>query len=239
MGDIILKDVSKSYQIGEMAIQAVDRVSFTVHMGEFAVVVGPSGAGKTTVLNLLGGMAIGVARHGMSISEAAQTFSILTVGDGLVSQIPALLLSVSTGLIVTRATTESDMGSDLLGQFSRQRQAIQIAGVATLVLGVIPGLPKLPFIAVGALLLGLSLRAPKEGEPAQPDSVEEDLPATPQKDSPLAIAHTRTGTARTPAIQTSSRAQPSKVPNPTIRSRLSASPFCVLLAASIAAGLIL
>ena len=56
MGDIILKDVSKSYQIGEMAIQAVDRVSFTVHMGEFAVVVGPSGAGKTTVLNLLGGM---------------------------------------------------------------------------------------------------------------------------------------------------------------------------------------
>jgi len=56
VGDIILKDVSKSYQIGEMAIQAVDRVSFTVHMGEFAVVVGPSGAGKTTVLNLLGGM---------------------------------------------------------------------------------------------------------------------------------------------------------------------------------------
>ena len=56
MGDIILQDVCKSYQIGEMAIQAVDRVSFTVHMGEFAVVVGPSGAGKTTVLNLLGGM---------------------------------------------------------------------------------------------------------------------------------------------------------------------------------------
>ncbi|MEA5067485.1 MAG: ATP-binding cassette domain-containing protein, partial [Christensenellaceae bacterium] len=56
MGDIILKDVCKNYQIGEMAIQAVDSVNFTVHMGEFAVVVGPSGAGKTTVLNLLGGM---------------------------------------------------------------------------------------------------------------------------------------------------------------------------------------
>ena len=56
MGDIILKDVCKSYQIGEMAIQAVNRVSFSVRMGEFAVVVGPSGAGKTTVLNLLGGM---------------------------------------------------------------------------------------------------------------------------------------------------------------------------------------
>lgn len=56
MGDIILKDVCKNYQIGEMAIQAVNLVSFTVHPGEFTVVVGPSGAGKTTVLNLLGGM---------------------------------------------------------------------------------------------------------------------------------------------------------------------------------------
>ncbi len=141
-----------------------------------------------TIINLIGGFIIGMAQKGMSAGEAIERYSLMSVGDGLVSQIPALLLSVSTGLIVTRATTESDMGSDLLGQFSRQRQAIQIAGVATLVLGVIPGLPKLPFIAVGALLLGLSLRAPKEGEPAQPDSVEEDLPATPQKDSPLAIA---------------------------------------------------
>ncbi len=56
MGDIILRDVCKQYQVGDMAITAVDHVSFTVHMGEFAVVLGPSGAGKTTVLNLLGGM---------------------------------------------------------------------------------------------------------------------------------------------------------------------------------------
>ena len=79
-----------------------------------------------TAINLVGGFIIGMAQKGMSAGEAIEAYSLMSVGDGLVSQIPALLLSVSTGLIVTRATTENDMGSDLLGQLGRQRGKIGI-----------------------------------------------------------------------------------------------------------------
>ncbi|MDO5628647.1 MAG: flagellar biosynthesis protein FlhA [Mobilicoccus sp.] len=143
----------------------------------------------TTIINLIGGFAIGMLQRGMSAGEAVQTYSLLSVGDGLVSQIPALLLSVATGLIVTRATTEKDMGSDLLGQFGNQKQAMQIAGGAILILGLIPGLPKMPFITIGIVALFLSTRM-TEGDPEPEEVVPEveDLPTTPQKDSPLAIA---------------------------------------------------
>ena len=141
-----------------------------------------------TAINLVGGFIIGMAQKGMSAGEAIEAYSLMSVGDGLVSQIPALLLSVSTGLIVTRATTENDMGSDLLGQLGRQRGAVQLAGGATLFLGIIPGLPKMPFILIGAVLIALSFRLPKDGAAPVEEIVEEELPTTPQKDSPLAIA---------------------------------------------------
>ncbi len=141
-----------------------------------------------TLINLIGGFVIGMLQKGMSAADAIETYSLMSVGDGLVSQIPALLLSVSTGLIVTRATTENDMGSDLLGQFGKQRQAVQIAGASVLVLGLVPGLPKLPFIAIGVALLLIALRLPKEGEVPVEEEVVEELPTTPQKDSPMAIA---------------------------------------------------
>ncbi|GAB95885.1 flagellar biosynthesis protein FlhA [Kineosphaera limosa] len=141
-----------------------------------------------TLINLLGGFAIGMLQNGLSAGESIQKYSLLSVGDGLVSQIPALLLSVSTGLIVTRATTENDLGTDLLAQFGRHRQAVMIAGAAVLALGLVPGLPKLPFILIGAILLALAFRLPKEGAEVEPEEIPEDLPTTPQKDSPMAIA---------------------------------------------------
>ena len=142
-----------------------------------------------TLINLVGGFIIGMVQRGQSAQDAMQTYSLMSVGDGLVSQIPALLLSVSTGLIVTRATTENDMGSDLLAQFSKQRQAVQIAGAAIIFLGLIPGLPKLPFLLVGGAALAVAYQLPKEGEAAATDEAEpEALPTAPQKDSPLAIA---------------------------------------------------
>src|SRR3954452_18719529 len=73
-----------------------------------------------TMVNLLGGFTVGMAQKHMSLGDAIHTYSLLTIGDGLVSQIPALLLSVATGLIVTRATGNSDMGTDLVGQLTRQ-----------------------------------------------------------------------------------------------------------------------
>jgi flagellar biosynthesis protein FlhA len=117
-----------------------------------------------TFINLIGGFAIGMMQHHLSFSQALSTYSLLSVGDGLVSQIPALLLSVSTGLIVTRSSDSDDMGSVVAKQLGSQRRAIRIAGGAALMLCLVPGLPKLPFILVGGVMLFLSSRLPKPGE---------------------------------------------------------------------------
>src|SRR5438309_1729580 len=101
-----------------------------------------------TLINLFGGFIVGVVQHHISVSEAISTYSLLSVGDGLVSQIPALLLSISTGLIVTRAASDDDMGSDLVTQFGRQGRALKIAGGAAIAIALLPGLPKLPFLLV-------------------------------------------------------------------------------------------
>jgi flagellar biosynthesis protein FlhA len=93
-----------------------------------------------------------------------RTYSLLTVGDGLVSQIPALLLSVATGLIVTRATASSDMGSDLFKQFSSQHRAMRFGGLGVLTLCVIPGIPKIPFLLVGGAVLLVSSRLAAQEE---------------------------------------------------------------------------
>jgi len=106
------------------------------------------------LVNLVGGFIVGVLEGHLSFSAAVHTYSLLSVGDGLVSQIPALLLSISTGLIVTRATTEAeDFGSSLIGQVRRQHRAIQIAGSVLALLAVFPGLPHLAFLAVGGAVV--------------------------------------------------------------------------------------
>jgi flagellar biosynthesis protein FlhA len=136
-----------------------------------------------TLVNLVGGFAVGVVQHGMSLSDAVSTYSLLTIGDGLVSQIPALLLSVATGLIVTRAAGDADMGSDLARQMTRHRQPLRIGGFAAVALCLIPGIPKIPFLLAGGVLLFLSTKAEPEGAeptadtpalepPPSPDSVE-------------------------------------------------------------------
>ena len=147
-----------------------------------------------TLINLLGGFVIGVVQRGLSIDEAISTYSLLTVGDGLVSQIPALLISVASGIIVTRAATEGDMGSDLLLQFARQRGALRLGGVAIVLIGLIPGLPTLPFAIIGgALFLGSGrLPDPVEAERARKEAEEaeraaEEAARQPSADSPEAI----------------------------------------------------
>ena len=141
-----------------------------------------------TMVNLIGGFLIGVVQKGMPIGEAVTTFSLLTVGDGLVSQIPALLVSISAGLIVTRAAGGSDLGSDVFAQFRRQRPAMRSAGLVILLMALIPGLPKLPFILMGGALVLVSTRLPLEAEiaiedlpPVAPGSVEAVPPPSPQQ----------------------------------------------------------
>src|SRR6201747_2656680 len=106
-----------------------------------------------TLINLVGGFAIGVLQKGMAPGDAVSTYSLLSVGDGLVSQIPALLISTATGIIVTPSAAQGDMGSDLIAQLGRNKQPVRIAGIAAIALCLIPGLPKLPFLLVGGLFL--------------------------------------------------------------------------------------
>src|SRR3954469_22276209 len=109
-----------------------------------------------TGINLLGGIVVGVVQQGMPMAEAGQHFSLLSVGDGLYAQIPALLISVATGILVTRsAGSEKDLGNTVSRQLLDQRKAPLVAGVMVMVFGLVPGLPKLPFFIIGALFFGL------------------------------------------------------------------------------------
>ncbi|HJQ03141.1 MAG TPA: flagellar biosynthesis protein FlhA [Jatrophihabitans sp.] len=139
-----------------------------------------------TVINLVGGIGIGVLQHHLSISEAISKYSLLSVGDGLVSQIPALLLSVATGLIVTRAGGSSDLGTVVAAQLSSQKRALQIAGGAALALCLVPGLPKLPFLLVGGGLLMLAQRMAAVAKAEAAGDAKPASTATPV-DSPEAI----------------------------------------------------
>ncbi len=137
-----------------------------------------------TLVNLIGGFAVGVGQLGMPFGDAVNTYSLLSVGDGLVSQIPALLLSVATGLIVTRATGEDDMGSDIVRQITSNQLPLRVAGFAALTLCLIPGMPKLPFIVAGGIMLLASTRVAQEAEPV----VEETGKALPPADTPELLA---------------------------------------------------
>ena len=100
-----------------------------------------------TIVNIIGGFAIGVLQRDLSLGEALQTYTLLTVGDGLVTQIPALITSTAAGIIVTRATSDGNMGSDINQQLTGRPQAGLIAGTMLLFMGLIPGLPTWPFAA--------------------------------------------------------------------------------------------
>jgi flagellar biosynthesis protein FlhA len=112
------------------------------------------------LINLIGGLAVGIMQMRMPFNEAIQHFSLLTIGDGLAAQIPALLISVATGILVTRAASDRDLGSDVAGQILKQRKAPLVAGGAILAFALVPGLPKIPFIVIGGLLffIGWQLR---------------------------------------------------------------------------------
>lgn len=105
------------------------------------------------VINVVGGIAIGMIQRGMPIGDAINSYTLLTIGDGLVTQIPALLMAVSTGMIVTRSNAESDIGTTASGQLSQSRNALTIAGCAAIVMALIPGMPPIPFVLVGAFLI--------------------------------------------------------------------------------------
>jgi len=115
-----------------------------------------------TVINILGGLAIGVLQRGVPASQALQIYGLLTVGDGLVAQIPALIFSTATGVIVTRAAGEASLGMDLINSLVSNHKPLLISAGMLFLLAIVPGLPFLPFATIGGLLAFLGYRMIKE-----------------------------------------------------------------------------
>ena len=114
------------------------------------------------LVNLVGGSAIGMLQNGMSLTEVLSVYSIATIGDGLVSQIPALLISTATGMIVTRSVSEGSLNEDVSHQFLAQPRAIMIAGLVLLVLLFVPGMPRPQLLILGGGLIFTGYRLSKK-----------------------------------------------------------------------------
>lgn len=104
-----------------------------------------------TLINIIAGIVIGIVQNSMAIGEALTTYTLLTVGDGLVTQVPALIVSTSAGIIVTRAASDSNLGKDLARQLTLQPRAIMVAAFILILFGIIPGMPTLPFTLLGGV----------------------------------------------------------------------------------------
>jgi len=125
-----------------------------------------------TVVNIVAGLIIGVFQHGLDLATAAETYTILTVGEGLVTAIPALLVSMSGGLITTRAASESNLGEEVAMQLLTQSRPLAVAAGVLTLMALIPGLPKLPFLIVAAILAGAAYanRKAAAAPAAEPDA---------------------------------------------------------------------
>ena len=115
-----------------------------------------------TAVNIFGGIVIGVTRHGMDISQAADVFTKLSVGDGLVTQIPALIVSLAAGLLVSKGGTRGSTEKAVFGQLGGYPKALFVASVLLAVLGLMPGLPAFPFLTIAALLAGIGFSIPRD-----------------------------------------------------------------------------
>src|SRR5690242_7343319 len=102
------------------------------------------------IINIVGGFFVGVLQHGLSASEAAKTYTLLTIGDGLVAQVPSLMLSIAAAVIVTRVSKAQDMGKQLVSQIFGQPRALAVAGAVLGVMGLIPGMPNIAFLLLGS-----------------------------------------------------------------------------------------
>lgn len=102
-------------------------------------------------INIIGGFIIGMAQHGLGFSDAAAIYTLLTIGDGLVAQIPSLLLSIAAAIIVTRQNTDQDMGQVVLNQMFEEPKALIIASAVLIIMGLVPGMPHLAFLSLGSI----------------------------------------------------------------------------------------
>ena len=137
-----------------------------------------------TLINIIGGFAIGVLQRGLTLSGSLETYTLLTVGDGLVTQVPALITSTAAGIIVTRSASKDNLGRDINKQLTGRPQAGLIAGPMLVAMGLIPGLPTWPFVVIGSVVAALAYishlvnkrREAKELMAENEESMPEDRP---------------------------------------------------------------
>lgn len=129
------------------------------------------------LINLIGGVIIGMVQHNLGFSQALETYTILSIGDGLVAQVPALIISTAAGIVVTRVATEEDFSGQLAQQFAGNSTALYLAAIILGVLGAIPGMPNLAFLSFAVVFGGLGwLVAKHQAEAKQRAAVEEIAP---------------------------------------------------------------
>lgn len=124
-----------------------------------------------TVINIIGGIIIGVAQNDMSFSDAARTFTLLTVGDGLIAQIPALIISTAAGIITTRNSNSDSLGKQVNAEFGAHPKAFYLTAGAIAVFGLIPGFPAFPFMMIGGLIGFTGFKIEKNKEAAKAAAV--------------------------------------------------------------------
>ena len=122
-----------------------------------------------TGINIIAGFLVGVLQHGMELRQALATYTVLTIGDGLVTVIPALMISISGGLIVTRASSDVRLGAEFRRQVFGNAQPLMLAGGVLLAMAAFPGLPKLPFLVLGVGLGAVAWRMSRAPATAQPE----------------------------------------------------------------------
>ncbi len=142
-----------------------------------------------TLINILGGLIIGVFKQSMSFVDAAQSYMLLTVGDGLVSQIPALIISTAAGIVVTRSASEGTMGSDFIRQVARYPRAVNLAALMIFFFGLIPGLPHLAFIFLSLGIAGANYFLRKQQADAEAADAEAALVQEPAITGPEPVEH--------------------------------------------------
>jgi len=150
-----------------------------------------------TIINIIGGLVIGMAQNGMGFTQALQTYTLLTVGDGLVSQIPAIIISTSAGIVVTRSSSTQNLGEAMIYQFMARPQALLVAAVIIFFFGLMPGFPVMPFLLISGGVGMVAVRriqqtpvtekiAEAEEEQAEPLPAQDNIQAYLQVD-PLEI----------------------------------------------------
>ncbi|MGJ5095860.1 flagellar biosynthesis protein FlhA [Bradyrhizobium oligotrophicum] len=146
--------------------------------GASKFVRGDAVAGLLVVfINIIGGIIIGVAQQGLGFAEAARTYTTLTVGDGLVTQVPALIVSTAAGLLVSKAGVSGAADKALIKQFSGYPQALGMSAAVMLVLAALPGIPTLPFLALGGGAAALAFKARKQKQVAKAEEAAAEAAA--------------------------------------------------------------